>query len=63
MIRRLLWALPLLFGLCVPACAHDPGMTVATVIAEERETLVELSVTRSAGAQAGPGLRRLGGDR
>ncbi len=43
MARRLLWAL-LLFGLYAPARAHDPGMTVATVIAEERETLIELSI-------------------
>lgn len=46
MARRLLWAL-LLFGLCVPARAHDPGMTVATVIAEEREILIELSIKGS----------------
>ncbi len=45
--RRLLWALLVLIGLCAPASAHDPGMTVATVIAEERETLVELSIKGS----------------
>ena len=45
--RCLLWALLVLFGLCAPARAHDPGMTVATVIAEERETLIELSVKGS----------------
>ncbi len=47
MTRRLLCALPVLFGLCAPARAHDPGMTVATVIADERETLVELSIKGS----------------
>ncbi len=46
MARRLLWAL-LLLGLCAPARAHDPGMTVATVIVEERETFVELSIKGS----------------
>ncbi len=40
---RLFWAL-LLIGLSAPARAHDPGMTVATVIAEQRETWVELSI-------------------
>ena len=47
MTRHLLWALLVLLGLCAPARAHDPGMTVATVIAEEHETLVELSVKGS----------------
>ncbi len=47
MTRRLIWALVLLFGLCAPARAHDPGMTVATVIVEEHETLIELSVNGS----------------
>ncbi len=47
MVRRLLGALLVLFGLCAPARGHDPGMTVATVIAEERETLVELSIKGS----------------
>jgi len=47
MARRLLWALLVLFGLCAPVRAHDPGMTVATVIAEEHETLVELSIKGS----------------
>jgi hydrogenase/urease accessory protein HupE len=36
-----------LFGLCASARAHDPGMTVATVIVEQRETLIELSVKGS----------------
>ena len=52
MTRRLIWALVLLFGLCAPARAHDPGMTVATVIVEEHETLIELSVKGSDLAQA-----------
>jgi hydrogenase/urease accessory protein HupE len=43
---RLLWAL-LLTGFCASARAHDPGMTVATIIADERETLIELSVKGS----------------
>ncbi len=47
MAKCLLLALPVLFGLCAPAWAHDPGMTVATVIAEERETIVELSIKGS----------------
>ena len=47
MARRLLLALVVLFGLCASARAHDPGMTVATVIADERETLVELSIKGS----------------
>ena len=47
MVRRLLGALLLSFGLCAPARAHDPGMTVATVIVEEQETLIELSVKGS----------------
>ena len=46
MAKRLFWALLVLFGLCAPARAHDPGMTVATVTSEERETLTELSVKR-----------------
>jgi hypothetical protein len=37
----------LLLGIYTPASAHDPGMTVATVIAEEHETSVELSVKGS----------------
>ena len=47
MAKRLLLALVVLFGLCASARAHDPGMTVATVIADERETLVELSIKGS----------------
>ena len=50
MARRLVWALLallVLVGLGAPARAHDPGMTLATVIAEERETLIELSVKGS----------------
>ena len=47
MARRLLSALVVLFSLCAPARAHDPGMTVATVIAEERETLIEISIKGS----------------
>jgi hydrogenase/urease accessory protein HupE len=46
MARCLLWAL-VLFSLCLPARAHDPGMTVATVIAAEYETLIELSIKGS----------------
>ena len=46
MIRFLLLAL-LLIGVCTPAAAHDPGMTVATVIADEHETVIELSVKAS----------------
>ncbi len=52
MIKRLLWALPVLFVLGAPARGHDPGMTVATVIAEERETLVEISIKGSDLARA-----------
>ena len=51
MTRRLLWAL-LLFGICAPARAHNPGMTSAMVIVEEHETLIELSVKGSDLAQA-----------
>ena len=47
MAKRLLLALVVLLGLCASARAHDPGMTVATVIADERETLVELSIKGS----------------
>jgi len=47
MARRLFGALLVLFGLCLPARAHDPGMTVATVIATEHETLIELSIKGS----------------
>ncbi len=47
MARCLLLALLVLFGLGAPARAHDPGMTVATVIAEPRETLIELSIKGS----------------
>ncbi len=52
MTRRLLCVLLILFGLCAPARAHDPGMTVATVIVEEHETLIELSVKGSDLARA-----------
>ncbi len=51
MTRGLLWAL-LLFGLCAPARAHDPGMTAAMVIVEEHKTLIELSVKGSDLARA-----------
>jgi hydrogenase/urease accessory protein HupE len=44
MARRLLWALLVVFVFCTPARAHDPGMTLATIIVEEHETLIELSV-------------------
>ena len=46
MARRLLWALLVVFVFCTPARAHDPGMTLATIILEEHETLIELSVKR-----------------
>ncbi|MFQ5567397.1 MAG: HupE/UreJ family protein [Paracoccaceae bacterium] len=47
MARGLLLALLALLALGAPARAHDPGMTVATVIVEERETLIELSIKGS----------------
>ena len=46
MVRRLLWAL-LLFSFCASASAHNPGMTVATVIVEEHRTLIEISIKGS----------------
>lgn len=43
MVRRLVWAL-LLVGLGASARAHDAGVTVATVITEERATQIEISI-------------------
>ena len=47
MTKRLLGALLVLICLCAPARGHDPGMTVATIIVEQHETLIELSIKGS----------------
>jgi hydrogenase/urease accessory protein HupE len=47
MTKRLVWALLVLCCLGAAARAHDPGMTVATIIVEQHETLIELSIKGS----------------
>ncbi len=60
MIRRVLWIL-LLLGMAGAAQAHDPGMTVATIVVDAEQTTVEISV-KGADLALAAGLDLLGAD-